>query len=151
MIRINGVEWNVNVITPALSAPNVSVLGLTDLEQCIIDIRQGLPQDRTEQVFFHELMHIVLNNEEESFMHGDEGLVSRVSELLYAVLKDNGMLRSGWFEGLVDKIEKVDTVESKRVIVDESPAAKSDESLRHGDYAEALSASGRNELERYRE
>lgn len=138
MIRVNGVSYPVRLSTFTLHDPQEVVFGLTDFTECSIDIHSGLSRDKTEQVLFHELTHILVNREE---IIDNEGFVSRVSELLYGVLKDNGMLSDGWFDRIVDKQEQ-EQVDSKRALVDhDPPSVQSNESLRRRDYAEALPAS----------
>lgn len=143
-ITVNGIEYKVGIITPALVSPVHQVIGLTDFDSCEIQITTGLNPKREQQVFFHELMHIMLRNED-SF-HEIEPVVARSSETLFGALADNGLLREGWMEGLIDYREET-IEESKRVIVDHDPE-QPDEPLRHGNHAEALPASGRDQLER---
>ncbi len=149
MIRIHGIDWLLRVVTPKLSDPNTTIFGVTDFHDAEINIRSGLPKGRTEQVFFHELLHVLLYQEDEAISpHMIEGVVSRVSVALYGVLSDNGVLSDGWFDGLVDSVDE-DEIDSKRVIVDHDPT-DSDSSyvpVRTGNHAEALSASRRNHLE----
>lgn len=138
-VRVNGIDWNVTEESQKLATSNI--IGLTDFEQCNIEIKRGLDQQRAEQVFFHELLHILLVDEE--FTHDVETVVSRVSQTLYGTLVDNDLLVNGWLDRMIDNTEEKLEVDSKRVIVDHDPS-QSDEPFRFGDYAEEIPASGRD-------
>jgi hypothetical protein len=149
LIRILGVDWIIRQVNPRLAHPSRPVMGLTDFALASIEIDNGLPDGRAKATFFHELMHILVENEDGIDDHAVEGFVSRISASLYGVLEDNDLLSDGWFENLIDE-KDTDEVESKRVIVDHDPNPDSTGyvPVRPRDYAETIPASGRNHLER---
>ena len=61
--------------------------GSWDSTNLVIEVKDGLPQDAAEVVFFHEILHVADYNDALQ-----EDQVKQISRTLYALLKENGLL-----------------------------------------------------------
>lgn len=98
MIRVFGCNFSVALDDSKMSQLN---MGETYFDQCRVAIQSDLPRERQQQVAIHELVHILLDGEEDRD-DINEGFVRRLGNNLYATLVDNDLLRDGWFDAILD-------------------------------------------------
>lgn len=103
MIEVHALDYFVRLTDTPLTS---ELDGEVTFADCIITIRASMTGKKQQQTFWHEMMHIIL--EGETFGGGttkkDEELVTRISNMLYGVLMDNGLLVEGWWEKVVDEV-----------------------------------------------
>jgi hypothetical protein len=101
VINVAGLPYAVRLCEAKLTS---DLDGETLLSDCTITIRAGLPLQRQQQTFIHELVHVILDGE---VIGGgkskrDEEFVTRVSNSLYGILTSNDLLKRDWWEKVVD-------------------------------------------------
>lgn len=84
-VKVAGINYEVTKVEGILE--RFSVLGQVNYHKGLIELDNSLSQDRQEQTFVHELLHATFK--EAGYDEQDEGMIDRVSMVLYQVLKDN--------------------------------------------------------------
>lgn len=87
--RLKALGMNITILRPdmvVVGADNCA--GSWDSINLIIEIKDGLPPDAAEAVFFHELLHVADFNDALN-----EDQVKQISRALYAIFKDNHLLK----------------------------------------------------------
>ena len=102
MIRAHGIDYEVNLVSNRLVGSNI---GVFDAQECEIRILSDeIKPQKQQQVFWHEVVHLLLEDEDHDAYHGDwEPLVRRLGTKLFSVLGDNNLLREDWWERVVDR------------------------------------------------
>lgn len=141
MITVDGIDYEVELVNPALGS---QFIGTSFLDQQRIEISNALGEQRKRQVFWHEISHVWIQNEEELQMLGAEhleGLVTRLGASVFAALQNNGLLVDGWWDQVIDRRPVEDGLPSKPLNVVEKNADSS-YPLRIMDGAEKDTVSG---------
>jgi hypothetical protein len=77
--------------------------GETLLGDSVIHIREDMSPKKQHQTFWHELLHVILEGEAlGADTKKNEEFVTRVSNTLFAILEENGLLKEGWYDDVVD-------------------------------------------------
>ncbi len=84
-INVAGIEYEVKEADGLANKYNH--WGLVDYEKGLIEIDSGMCEDRKGQTFTHEVLHAIFN--EAGYNEQDEEMITRVSNVLYQVLKYN--------------------------------------------------------------
>ncbi|TKC15687.1 ImmA/IrrE family metallo-endopeptidase [Robertmurraya kyonggiensis] len=84
-VNIAGIEYMVNQVEGL--AEEQEVQGQVFYHKGLIKIDANMTEDKKEQTFVHEMFHAIM--EEAGFQEQEEETVSRLSNVLYQVLKDN--------------------------------------------------------------
>lgn len=104
MIRVAGLEYTVRLSDHPGDFSNHMLMGEVDYENCTVTIDSRLSARKQQQTFIHELTHIIVEGEELSKRKDvNERYVTRVSNILYAILADNNMLVDDWWDKIVDE------------------------------------------------
>lgn len=83
-----------------------NLIGHLDHMNATMRVKAGMSQQLTEETVVHEIVHGITLCEGVS-----ENFVGRVSQDLYGVLRENGLLREGWLEKLIDTDDSGDIVD----------------------------------------
>lgn len=91
-VKVGGVYYKVEFVDDLLAVSNL--MGRADTGQRKIDLQKNskawdASESGTEQVFWHEMVHIIFDEIGRHELSKDETLINSFSGLLYAVLKDN--------------------------------------------------------------
>lgn len=89
-LNIFGIEYSVNNVSEMEGG---DFLGKSWTKNCEIKIDKNLKQDRYEKVFFHELIHLILDEGSFCDESKNEQLVDCLANGLYQVLKNNNLLK----------------------------------------------------------
>ena len=90
-VKVGGIVYTVHIV-PIPSEYNRNLVGHIDYSTQEIKIREGMGEDYTNQVFFHELFHAMY---ECCGIEQDEGNIDRLAHCLYQILKDNEIFFHG--------------------------------------------------------
>lgn len=106
MIKIRGIDYKVNgfylpkQIEDLMDGDRIE-LGHVDFLRARIDICMDTAPQIQEETLLHEVVHVIVKDE----IGIGESEVSRISETLYGFLRDNGLIREGWMEKIIDNSE----------------------------------------------
>lgn len=96
-VKLFGIDFDVELAETKLSTLN---LGESQMDRCLITIQQDIPLERQQQVFVHELIHVLLDGEEDKDAI-NEGFVRRLGNNLTAALLDNDLLAPDWWQRVI--------------------------------------------------
>jgi len=83
--KLGGRDWTVCVV-PTVDN-DVKVLGMTDSDDAIIYVREGLKTDLFRHTFYHELCHAICFSLGWSKLNGDEDKIDALASCLLQFLK----------------------------------------------------------------
>ena len=105
-----GVPFSVELVEAKLTTLN---MGESTFDQCTIRVQSDMPRPRQEQVMIHEIIHVLLDGEDDE-PEIDEAFVRRMGNNLYEFLLANALLREGWFDRIVDHPDETKVVPINR-------------------------------------
>lgn len=76
-------------------------IGMVDQASAKIYLRDDVQEQVVEETIFHELLHTVAMYENLT-----ENQISRISSDIYAVLRNNDLLRDGWKDSIIDEFDE---------------------------------------------
>ena len=82
---LGGRTWTVEFVD--LIDDDVNVLGSTDSDQCLIQLKAGLVGELADHTFYHELVHAMFFTMGWSSANKSEGKVDALGNLLYQYLR----------------------------------------------------------------
>lgn len=93
-VYIHGIDFDVEFAETKLTSPN---MGETSWSSCNITLMKDMPVQRQQQVFWHEVIHCLLDGEDDEPAI-DEAFVRRLGNSLWTTLNDNDLLALDWWE-----------------------------------------------------
>jgi hypothetical protein len=99
-VKVLGVPYLVRRVKVLMSS---DLNGETLLSDGVVHIREDMSPKKQQQTFWHELLHIILEGEPQGTnTQENEEFVTRISNTLFAVLEENGLLKEGWYDEVLD-------------------------------------------------
>lgn len=87
-IKIGGIFYQIKR-ERNLEDANQSVWGVTQYEESLIKIREGMSKQKEEQTLIHESLHAMLHESGIDNLANDENLVTPLGNMLYQFITDN--------------------------------------------------------------
>jgi hypothetical protein len=98
-VHIHGIDFTVEFAETRLATQN---MGETSWDKCEIVLQQDMPPQRQQQVFWHEVVHCLLDGEDDE-PEIDEAFIRRLGNSLWTVLNDNSLLAPQWWDRVTDQ------------------------------------------------
>ena len=96
-VHVHGIDFDVEFAETKLTTQN---MGETSWDQCEIVLQQDMPEQRQQQVFWHEIVHNLLDGEDDE-PAVDEAFIRRLGNSLWTVLNDNDLLDKTWWQRVI--------------------------------------------------